>query len=61
MSEKTDDEIHFGADRIVYCRQHLRPHFTGWCTVSLRDKILLDALTIEGAYEECKEKGFQLY
>jgi hypothetical protein len=57
----TEDEIAFGRKVWVYCDQHMRPHMTGWCTVSNRNKIKLAATTQNGAYEECKERGFELY
>lgn len=34
----------------VYCAQHLRPHESGWCTVSLRDKVGLGKF--EGSVQE---------
>lgn len=55
-----EDEIAFG-QCFVYCDQHLRPHTTGWCSVSSKNKIPLNAKTIEEAYEECKHKGFKLH
>lgn len=36
----------------VYCTQHCRVHDTGWCTVSVGDKIALKATTYEEAKEE---------
>jgi len=47
----------------VYCLQHLRPHETGWCTVSLYDKVGLGDFDgnrdsqREQAYEKCKHLG----
>lgn len=58
--EQTDDMQKYG-DVIVYCKQHLRPHRTGWCTVSLTDKVKLDASTLETAYVECETKGYKLF
>lgn len=55
------DSIKFGDDAWVYCKQHLNPHCTGWCTVSLEEKVLLDAKSYEEAIAECKAKGFVLY
>lgn len=57
----TEDEQHFGHDVWVYCTAHLRPHKTGWCTVSARDKIKLEATTPEAAEQECVDRGFHLY
>ena len=59
--EQTEDEKAFGKDRWVYCKQHLRPHGTGWCTVSPRDKILLDAKDREAAYAEFRSKGWDIF
>ena len=56
----TDHKV-FGEGSWVYCDQHLRPHLTGWCSVSPRNKILLDAQDEESAYAECKAKGYKLY
>ena len=62
MADKvTEDAKKFGADVWVYCRQHLRPHQTGWCTVSVDQKVLLEATSAEAAYAECKQKGFHIY
>jgi len=55
------EDIQFGKDAWVYCNQHMRPHSTGWCTVSVRDKTLLDAASYESAVEECKARGLELY
>lgn len=61
MSEQTEDEKEFGADRWVYCKQHLRPHVTGWCTVSNKDKIALNAKTRDEAYAEARIRGLKIY
>ncbi len=58
--QKTEDSVKFGDDAWVYCDQHLRPHMTGWCTVSVRNKVLLRAKSAEEAYAECKELGFRM-
>lgn len=55
------DHDFFGENRWVYCRQHLRPHTTGWCTVNVHEKTLLQATNGEDADAECREKGFELY
>lgn len=41
----------------VYCKQHVRPHETGWCTVDVRDKVALKALTAEEALAEVEARG----
>lgn len=58
---KTEDEATFGSDVYVYCRSHLAPHKTGWCTVDPRDKIKLDAKDYASATQECQDKGLELY
>lgn len=55
------DDLIFGENVIVYCTQHCRPHFTGWCTVHSDDKEVLDSKTIVEAYAECREKGMYLH
>lgn len=50
---------HMGA--WVYCKQHLRSHATGWCTVDASDKIALEAKDGPTAREECRAKGLDLY
>lgn len=57
----TEDAIVFGADAWVYCRQHMRPHPTGWCGVSVRDKVGLGVTDAKAAYAKCEEWGFELY
>lgn len=57
----TEDEEKFGVGKWVYCRQHLRPHVTGWCTVSADQKTSLDATTIMAAIDECDRRGFRIF
>jgi|AntAceMinimDraft_11_1070367.scaffolds.fasta_scaffold75311_4 hypothetical protein len=57
----TEDEVQFGHKVWVYCDQHMRPHLTGWCTVSARNKIQLKATTDIEAYAECKERNLEIY
>lgn len=54
--DEGDDEHVFG-DGWIYCAQHLRPHTTGWCTVSNREKQFLHAETEAEAIEECNARG----
>lgn len=56
-----EDAKHFGIKTIIYCKQHLRPHTTNWCTVSNDEKIKLNATTLEDAYVECREKGYKIF
>ena len=57
----TRDTDIFGIGSWIYCKQHLRPHMTGWCSVNVDEKVRLDAKTSEGAYAECRRKGFHIY
>jgi hypothetical protein len=57
----TEDATHFGGRAWVYCKQHLRPHSTGWCSVGIADKIKLDATTAEDAYAEAQNKGYKIF
>ncbi len=61
MSEITEDAQVFGVGRWVYCKQHMLPHTTGWCTVSPMDKLLLDATDREAAFAEARGKGLEIY
>ena len=55
------DDEYFGKNVWIYCNQHLRPHLTGWCTVSNRNKVKLDAQDDVAAYAECKQRDFHIY
>lgn len=57
----TLDEIAFGRETFVYCRQHLKPHATGWCGVSPRDKIGLGVISVDEAYAKCRDWGLKIY
>lgn len=57
----TKDTEVFGTDTLVYCKQHMRPHATGWCTVFPEEKIALAAIGVKEAYVECRSKGYPLY
>jgi len=61
MKEPTEDQTVFGKDVWVYCAQHRRPHLTGWCTVSIKDKIPLLTNDEQQAYNECRLRGLKLY
>jgi hypothetical protein len=60
----TEDEI---LGEWVYCAQHCRPHRSGWCTVSLNDKVGLgpmngDRTTQEReAVRKCRYLGLFVY
>ncbi len=57
----TQDEKSFGRGKWVYCSQHLRPHTTGWCSVSNSDKIPLIAESMGEAYIECARMQLHIY
>ncbi len=57
----TEDEKAFGADAWVYCKSHVGPHSTGWCSVSADNKIKLDAKSREDAVAECVSRGLRVY
>lgn len=56
----TEDKKKWG-DAFVYCGSHLGPHATGWCSVPVDDKQLLDAKNIVDAKAECRRKGLRLF
>ena len=64
IMESCDDKV-FGD--WVYCRQHVRPHSTGWCTVSNHDKIGLGIVgsetqeNIKLAFEKCRDWKLPIY
>lgn len=58
---QTDDELRFGADKWVYCKAHVRPHTTGWCTVPHNQKVLLNSTNYYDARNEAKTLGFEIY
>lgn len=57
----TEDEKEFGVKTIVYCNQHLSPHYTGWCTVDNRNKIKLESIDLKSAADECRKKDYKLF
>jgi hypothetical protein len=57
----TEDEALFGRGAWIYCRQHMKVHATGWCSVSIRDKIGLGVDTAQEGVEKCRAWGFDLY
>jgi len=61
----TKDVYVFGRNEWVYCKQHMRPHLTGWCTVDVKDKVGLGISNYVGseedAYKKCREFGLELY
>lgn len=55
------DVAAFGRNAWVYCRSHLKPHETGWCSIPPRDKIGLGVKTAQEAYEKCEAWGLTIY
>lgn len=51
----------------VYCAQHLRPHRSGWCSVSVDDKLGLGSFPGTdheqgvAAFSKCRRLGLKLY
>lgn len=60
MSYYPIEDAVFG-DTLIYCRQHLKVHETGWCSVSMRDKVGLGTNDHKEAVEKCRDWGFVLY
>ena len=56
----TEDEKAFGRNRIVYCKQHLRAHSTGWCSVGNDQKVALQSADPKEAELECERLGYKI-
>ena len=61
LSCHTEDYDVFGGNQFVYCRQHLRAHFTGWCTVGVDQKVGLGTSDEMEAIKKCRELELPLY
>lgn len=61
LADEQPDVAAFGRGAWVYCNQHLKPHLTGWCSVSVRDKIGLGVSTPEEAYAKCEAWGLKIF
>ncbi len=61
MPPPMEDVAAFGRDAWVYCRQHMRAHETGWCSVGAHDKVGLGVKTAKEAQAKCREWGFELH
>ncbi len=55
------DVAAFGRGAWVYCSQHMKPHQTGWCSVSVRDKVGLGVKDAKEAYQKCRDWKLPLY
>lgn len=64
---RTADEQEFGRDAWVYCKDHVKPHQTGWCDIGVNRKISLG--TFQGdhaqqarqAYAKARDFGLPIY
>jgi hypothetical protein len=61
INDEEEDVAAFGRGAWVYCSQHCKPHQTGWCSVSPRDKVGLGVDNAEAAYQKCRDWGLELY
>lgn len=63
MKEKITDDLEEWGGAWVYCKSHRRPHKTGWCTVSVANKVCLGGSTMdqEEANNKCREFGLEIY
>jgi hypothetical protein len=59
MSKQLSGDEHMG--KFVYCAQHMAPHSTGWCTVSVEQKVSLTATDLDTAQIECRAKNLPLH
>lgn len=55
MSNNSVGDEHLG--KFVFCKQHCYVHSTGWCTVSLDQKIPLKSETKKEAIKEAQDLG----
>jgi hypothetical protein len=58
MCNMTEDAVHFGEGKWIYCKSHVRVHTTGWCTVPITEKVALNAETFGEAKAEAISMGF---
>jgi hypothetical protein len=47
--------------KYVYCKQHVAPHNTGWCTVGNDEKIPLKAEDNQSAFWEVADMGLTIH
>ena len=63
----TTDEQEFGRDAWVYCKDHVKPHTTGWCDIGVSHKLGLGTFTGEHAEQarqalaKCRLFGLPIY
>lgn len=58
-AKKLAGDEHLG--KFVYCKQHVGPHATGWCTVRAEEKIPLKATNIKEAGVEVRALGLPIF
>lgn len=61
LIDEQPDVAAFGRGAWVYCRQHVKPHQTGWCSVGVYDKIGLGVATAKEAYAKCEQWGLKIF
>ena len=61
LCDEQPDVAAFGRGAWVYCRQHVKPHQTGWCSIPAYDKIGLGVRTAEEAYAKCEAWGLKIF
>lgn len=61
VSDEQLDVAAFGRDAWVYCREHVKPHQAGWCSVAVYDKIGLGVATAKEAYAKCEAWGLKIH
>lgn len=61
LSDEQPDVAAFGRGAWVYCKQHVKPHPTGWCSVGVYDKIGLGVSDAKSAYAKCEAWGLEIF
>ena len=61
LIDEQPDVAAFGRGAWVYCRQHVKPHQTGWCSIPAYDKIGLGVTTAKEAYAKCEAWGLKIF
>ena len=59
MSQALAGDEHMG--KFVYCKSHVGPHSTGWCTVGPGNKIALKAQSRDDAYAEVRSMNLPIF
>jgi hypothetical protein len=61
LADEQPDVAAFGRGAWIYCRSHVKPHLTGWCSCGVYDKIGLGVSTAKEAYAKCEEWGLKIF